>query len=137
MAAAERRLNKAKIEYDASCGMKASVDTVDLFEGVASPPNAQFTGESNCRENGKKRKYEMTVGVAIEITRHYKSLLNESGWFTSKINRSSDGAGFRATKDGRHLNFQLGGSPEGVKFINTCVWPLAPNDDSCSENCGK
>jgi len=137
LAAAERRLNKAKKEYEGACGMKASGDTVDLFDGVNTPPNARFTGESNCREKGKKRDYEMTAGETIEITRHYKSLLNGSGWFTSKIDRSFHGAGFRATKDGRHLNFRLGDSPQGSKFMNICVWPSVPNDDSCSEKCDK
>jgi hypothetical protein len=135
IAIAERRLKRAKNEYEAACSTKVPDYSGELFEGVHAPTNAQLTGESNCRENGKKRDYEMSSGMAIDIARNYKSELNSNGWFTSKVDASSEGAGFLSTKDGRHLNFRLSGPSDGVKFINICVWTSQPNDDNCSKNC--
>jgi len=135
IAIAERRLKRAKNEYEAACSVKVPDYAGELFEGVHAPTNAQFTGESSCRENGKKRDYEVSGDLAIDIARNYKSVLNENGWFTTKVDASAEGAGFLATKDGRHLNFQLIGPPDGARFINICVWPSQPNDDNCSKNC--
>jgi hypothetical protein len=137
VAVAERRLKKAKKEYEAACNVKVSGDTDDLFEGVHAPSEAKPTGESNCREDGKKRDYEISSGLTNDIASKYKSELEESGWFTTNIDGSSKIEEFRATKDGRHLKFQFGGPPDGTKNIHICVWPVWPNDDRCSENCDK
>lgn len=135
IAIAERRLKRAKDQYESACSVEVADYTGDIFEGIDPPADAEPIGESNCRESGMKRSYVISGGSAIDIARKYKSVLNSNGWFSSKVDATSEGVGFLATKDGRHLNFQLSGPADGQKVINVCVWPTQPEDDSCSENC--
>ena len=106
-----------------------------LFDSVPAPAGAAYVGEDACRENGQKRDYTLGGGSALDIASDYKAVLDNLGWNTFNLGGVDEGAGFQATLGGRYLNFQNGGPPGGMRFIQICVWPAQPNDNNCDQDC--
>lgn len=115
----------------ASSGDSAS----GLLAGVPDPDGASKESQDDVGSDGVHRYYT-TTATPSEVVSSYTSALESNGWTIQNSGSGgsrSGGGGLTATNGARYLVLSVEG-PAGAAFIDLCVWPSQPSDDSCSSD---
>ena len=105
----------------------------DLLSGLPTPPNSQTLGTEAISAGGQQASYKTSAAPAAVVAA-YKESLPQAGWTVTDAGGSGSsyggGAGLQATNGPKYLSVNAGG-PSGTTFVNVCVWPSKPKNDSC------
>ena len=108
----------------------------DLLSGVPVPPDSKALGTQTLSSGGQQASYSTATSPSGVIA-SYKQALPTAGWTVTGGGGGGvsygGGAGLQATNGPKYLSVNAGG-PAGLTFVNVCVWPSKPGNDSCGEN---
>lgn len=107
-----------------------------LLAGVPDPDGASKESQDDVGSDGVHRYYT-TTATPSEVVSSYTSALESNGWTIQNSGSGASwpggGGGLTATNGARYLVLSVEG-PAGAAFIDLCVWPSQPSDDSCSSD---
>ena len=107
--------------------------TTDLMKDLPVLDKFLYQCENACGDG--RHRYYITSGWAYDIASAYATALIANGW---KIEDGPAGvalgAGVEASKNGKYLDFNVGGQSSSLMNVDISVWPSEPSNKNCS-NC--